>query len=79
MLHLDIKGQNIFLQAPSEEYPGWPRPVLADFDTTVVLESEESKREDQLKIARQTGTFGWLPPVSRALFHSEFADKLQGA
>ena len=61
ILHLDIKNANIFLDKINEEYASYPKPLLADFDISII----EPLHADDLHFARNCGTRGWRPPVSK--------------
>lgn len=68
ILHLDIKTQNVLLEAENPEYSAYPKPVLADFGiscqaTAEVIDLNHAGSEPA-HCPRFAGTSGWHPPVS---------------
>ncbi|KAJ4991425.1 G2-specific protein kinase nim-1 [Stagonosporopsis vannaccii] len=67
-LHLDIKTDNVFLKTNNTDYPGYPKPVLADFGISCqandgVTDLEKSIRSGaEQHQPRFAGTSGWHPP-----------------
>ena len=70
---MDIKTENIFLGNPDPKYPFYLTPLLADFDSSLILKGYDERLAGQKFVDligpeptyHDIGTYGWYPPVRK--------------